>query len=457
MALAGKRIANFAPHNNCIKKLLESYKMNFVEELKWRGMIQDMTPGTEEQLKKEMTTAYLGIDPTADSLHIGHLVGVMMLRHFQRSGHKPIALIGGATGMIGDPSGKSQERVLIDEPRLRHNQECIKKQLEKFLDFNSKAENAAELVNNYDWMKDFTFLDFIRNVGKLITVNYMMSKDSVKRRFTGENGADGMSFTEFSYQLLQGYDFVYLNSHKNCKLQLGGADQWGNITTGTEMIRKVTGNEAFALTCPLITKADGKKFGKTESGNVWLDKRYTSPYKFYQFWLNVSDEDAEKYIKIFTSLPHEEIDALIQEQKEAPHLRPLQKRLAKEITIMVHSEEDYNAAVEASNILFGNATSDALKKLDEETLLSVFDGVPQFEVSLEEIKQGVKVAELFTEKAAIFPSKGELRKLVQGGGVSVNKEKLADFDTTIDSASLLNNKYILVQKGKKNYFLLICK
>ncbi len=431
--------------------------MNFVEELKWRGMIQDMTPGTEEQLKKEMTTAYLGIDPTADSLHIGHLVGVMMLRHFQRSGHKPIALIGGATGMIGDPSGKSQERVLIDEPRLRHNQECIKKQLEKFLDFNSKAENAAELVNNYDWMKDFTFLDFIRNVGKLITVNYMMSKDSVKRRFTGENGADGMSFTEFSYQLLQGYDFVYLNSHKNCKLQLGGADQWGNITTGTEMIRKVTGNEAFALTCPLITKADGKKFGKTESGNVWLDKRYTSPYKFYQFWLNVSDEDAEKYIKIFTSLPHEEIDALIQEQKEAPHLRPLQKRLAKEITIMVHSEEDYNAAVEASNILFGNATSDALKKLDEETLLSVFEGVPQFEVSLEEIKQGVKAAELFTEKAAIFPSKGELRKLVQGGGVSVNKEKLADFDTTIDSASLLNNKYILVQKGKKNYFLLICK
>ncbi|MBR5373680.1 MAG: tyrosine--tRNA ligase [Paludibacteraceae bacterium] len=431
--------------------------MNFVEELKWRGMIQDMTPGTEEQLKKEMTTAYLGIDPTADSLHIGHLVGVMMLRHFQRSGHKPIALIGGATGMIGDPSGKSQERVLIDEPRLRHNQECIKKQLEKFLDFNSKAENAAELVNNYDWMKDFTFLDFIRNVGKLITVNYMMSKDSVKRRFTGENGADGMSFTEFSYQLLQGYDFVYLNSHKNCKLQLGGADQWGNITTGTEMIRKVTGNEAFALTCPLITKADGKKFGKTESGNVWLDKRYTSPYKFYQFWLNVSDEDAEKYIKIFTSLPHEEIDALIKEQKEAPHLRPLQKRLAKEITIMVHSEEDYNAAVEASNILFGNATSDALKKLDEETLLSVFEGVPQFEVSLEEIKQGVKVAELFTEKAAIFPSKGELRKLVQGGGVSVNKEKLADFDTTIDSASLLNNKYILVQKGKKNYFLLICK
>jgi len=431
--------------------------MNFVEELKWRGMIQDMTPGTEEQLKKEMTTAYLGIDPTADSLHIGHLVGVMMLRHFQRSGHKPIALIGGATGMIGDPSGKSQERVLIDEPRLRHNQECIKKQLEKFLDFNSNAENAAELVNNYDWMKDFTFLDFIRNVGKLITVNYMMSKDSVKRRFTGENGADGMSFTEFSYQLLQGYDFVYLNSHKNCKLQLGGADQWGNITTGTEMIRKVTGNEAFALTCPLITKADGKKFGKTESGNVWLDKKYTSPYKFYQFWLNVSDEDAEKYIKIFTSLPHDEIDALIQEQKEAPHLRPLQKRLAKEITIMVHSQEDYDAAVEASNILFGNATSDALKKLDEETLLSVFEGVPQFEVAFSDIEAGVKAADLMTEKAAIFPSKGEMRKLVQGGGVSVNKEKITEADGIINSSSLLNNKYILVQRGKKNYYLIIAK
>lgn len=431
--------------------------MNFVEELRWRGMIQDMTPGTEEQLKKEMTSAYLGIDPTADSLHIGHLVGVMMLRHFQRSGHKPIALIGGATGMIGDPSGKSQERVLIDEEKLRHNQECIKKQLEKFLDFNSNAENAAELVNNYDWMKNFTFLDFIRNVGKLITVNYMMSKDSVKRRISGENGADGMSFTEFSYQLLQGYDFVHLNSTKNCKLQLGGADQWGNITTGTEMIRKVTGNEAFALTCPLITKADGKKFGKTESGNVWLDKRYTSPYKFYQFWLNVSDEDAEKYIKIFTSLPKDEIEALIEEQKAAPHLRPLQKKLAQEITVMVHSQEDYDAAVEASNILFGNATSDSLKKLDEETLLSVFEGVPQYEVSLEEIKQGVKIAELFTDKTNMFPSKGELRKLVQGGGVSVNKEKLAEYETTLNASNLLNDKYILVQKGKKNYFLIIAK
>ena len=431
--------------------------MNFVEELKWRGMIQDMTPGTEEQLQKEMTTAYLGIDPTADSLHIGHLVGVMMLRHFQRSGHKPIALIGGATGMIGDPSGKSQERVLIDEPKLRHNQECLKKQLEKFLDFNSDAENAAELVNNYDWMKDFTFLDFIRNVGKLITVNYMMSKDSVKRRITGENGADGMSFTEFTYQLLQGYDFVHLNSQKNCKLQLGGADQWGNITTGTEMIRKVTGNEAFALTCPLITKADGKKFGKTESGNVWLDKKYTSPYKFYQFWLNVTDEDAEKYIKIFTNLSKEEIDSLIVEQSKAPHLRPLQKRLAKEITIMVHSEEDYNAAVEASGILFGNATSEALKKLDEQTLLAVFEGVPQFEVSKEVLTEGAKAVDLFVDHAAVFASKGEMRKLVQGGGVSLNKEKLAAFDQVITTSDLLNEKYLLVQRGKKNYYLVIIK
>ena len=320
---------------------------NFVEELRWRGMIQDMMPGTEEQLQKEMTSAYLGIDPTADSLHIGHLVGVMMLRHFQRCGHKPYALIGGATGMIGDPSGKSKERVLIDEPMLRHNQECIRKQLAKFLDFESDAPNHAELVNNYDWMKDFTFLDFIRNIGKLITVNYMMSKDSVKRRFTGENGAEGMSFTEFTYQLLQGYDYLYLNEHKNCKLQLGGADQWGNITTGTELIRKVTGNEAFALTCPLITKADGKKFGKTEQGNVWLDPKRTSPYKFYQFWLNVADDDAKRYIRIFTSLEREEIEELERQQAEASHLRPLQKRLAKELTIMVHSQEDWELAVAA--------------------------------------------------------------------------------------------------------------
>ena len=431
--------------------------MNFVQELKWRGMIQDMTPGTEEQLQKEMTTAYLGIDPTADSLHIGHLVGVMMLRHFQRSGHRPIALIGGATGMIGDPSGKSKERVLIDEERLRHNQEAIKNQLARFLDFESDAPNAAILVNNYDWMKTFSFLDFIRNIGKLITVNYMMSKDSVKRRITGESGADGMSFTEFSYQLLQGYDYVYLNENYDCKLQLGGADQWGNITTGTEMIRKISGNEVFALTCPLITKADGKKFGKTEQGNIWLDKRYTSPYTFYQFWLNVSDDDADRYIKIFTSIPQEEINALIEEQKEAPHLRSLQKRLAKELTILVHGEEEYENAVAASGILFGNATSEALRSLDEATLLAVFDGVPTFEISREQLNEGVKAVDLTTEAAAIFASKGEMRKLVQGGGVSINKEKLVAFDQVITAGDLLNDKYILVQKGKKNYYLLIAK
>lgn len=427
--------------------------MNFVEELKWRGMLHDMMPGTEEQLNKEMTSAYLGIDPTADSLHIGHLCGVMMLRHFQRCGHKPIALIGGATGMIGDPSGKSAERNLLDEKTLRHNQECIKKQLARFLDFESDAPNAAELVNNYDWMKDFTFLDFARNVGKLITVNYMMAKDSVKKRLNGEN-SNGMSFTEFTYQLLQGYDFVYLNKNKNCKLQMGGSDQWGNITTGTELIRRMNGTEAFALTCPLITKADGGKFGKTESGNIWLDSRYTSPYKFYQFWLNVSDDDAKKYIKIFTSLSKEEIDALTAEHDQTPHLRTLQRRLAKEVTIMVHSENDYNMALEASNILFGNATSDALKKLDEDTLLAVFEGVPQFEIeNLEEIK----IAELLTEKAAVFSSKGELRKMVQNGGLSINKEKVTSFDLLVEKEMLLNGKYILVQKGKKNYYLLIVK
>ena len=420
-------------------------------------MIQDMTPGTEEQLQKEMTTAYLGIDPTADSLHIGHLVGVMMLRHFQRSGHRPIALIGGATGMIGDPSGKSKERVLIDEERLRHNQEAIKNQLARFLDFESDAPNAAVLVNNYDWMKTFSFLDFIRNIGKLITVNYMMSKDSVKRRITGESGADGMSFTEFSYQLLQGYDYVYLNENYDCKLQLGGADQWGNITTGTEMIRKISGNEVFALTCPRITKADGKKFGKTEQGNIWLDKRYTSPYTFYQFWLNVSDEDADRYIKIFTSIPQEEIEALIAQQKEAPHLRLLQKRLAQELTILVHGQEELDKAIAASGILFGNATSEALRSLDEDTLLAVFDGVPTFEVSREQLAEGIKAVDLTTESAAIFASKGEMRKLVQGGGVAVNKEKLAAFDQVITTADLLNDKYILVQKGKKNYYLIIVK
>ncbi len=430
--------------------------MNFVEELRWRGMLHTMMPGTEELLSKEMVTAYLGIDPTADSLHIGHLCGVMMLRHLQRCGHKPLALIGGATGMIGDPSGKSQERNLLDEATLSHNVVCIKKQLEKFLDFNSDAENKAELVNNYDWMKDFTFLDFARDIGKHITVNYMMAKDSVQKRLNGE-ARDGLSFTEFTYQLLQGYDFLYLNTHKNCKLQVGGSDQWGNITTGTELIRRTTGGEAYALTCPLITKADGGKFGKTESGNIWLDPNYTSPYKFYQFWLNVSDEDAARYIKIFTSIEKDEIDALIAEHTEAPHLRLLQKRLAKEVTIMVHSEEEYNAAVEASGILFGNATSEALHKLDEATLLAVFEGVPQFEIDKNLLVEGVKAVDLFVESAAVFPSKGEMRKLVQGGGVSLNKEKLGAFDQTITTADLLNGKYLLVQRGKKNYYLVIAK
>ena len=429
--------------------------MNFVEELTWRGMIHSMMPGTAEQLEKEMTTAYLGIDPTADSLHIGHLVGVMMLRHFQRCGHKPLALVGGATGMIGDPSGKSAERNLLDEATLRHNQECIKNQLSRFLDFDSDAPNAAEMVNNYDWMKDFSFLAFIRDIGKHITVNYMMAKDSVKKRLSAESSV-GMSFTEFTYQLVQGYDFFHLYETKNCKLQLGGSDQWGNITTGTELIRRKLGGEAFALTCPLITKADGGKFGKTESGNVWLDRKYTSPYKFYQFWLNVSDADAEKYIKIFTFLPKEEIEALVAEHSAAPHLRVLQKRLAKEITIMVHSEQDYEMAVEASSILFGNATSDSLKKLDEDTLLAVFDGVPTFEVEKEAVL-GKKLMDVLTDDAAVFASKGEMRKLIQNGGFAVNKEKVADLELALEAESLLNDKYLLVQKGKKNYFLLILK
>lgn len=430
--------------------------MNFIEELTWRGMIHTMMPGTEEQLAKEMTTAYVGIDPTADSLHIGHLVGVMMLRHFQRAGHKPIALIGGATGMIGDPSGKSAERNLLNEETLRHNQNCIKAQLAKFLDFESNAPNAAELVNNYDWMKDYSFLDFIRDIGKHLTVNYMMAKDSVKKRLSAESSV-GMSFTEFSYQLLQGYDFLWLNQHKNCKLQMGGSDQWGNITTGTELIRRKTDGDAFALVCPLITKADGGKFGKTESGNVWLDRKYTSPYKFYQFWLNVSDADAEKYIKIFTSIPRDEVEALIQEHTEAPHLRVLQKRLALEVTVLVHSEEDYLAAVEASGILFGNATSETLRKLDEDTLLAVFEGVPQFRVSKTLFNDGVKFIDLLTDHAAVFPSKGEMRKMVQAGGVSINKEKLAGQDEIAEASALLNDKYMLVQKGKKNYFLLIAE
>lgn len=430
--------------------------MNFVEELRWRGMIHDMMPGTEEQLQKEMTSAYVGIDPTADSLHIGHLVSVMMLKHLQRAGHRPIALVGGATGMIGDPSMKSAERNLLDEATLRHNQESIKKQLSKFLDFDSDAPNAAKLVNNYDWMKEYTFLNFIRDIGKHLTVNYMMAKDSVKKRLSSESSV-GMSFTEFSYQLLQGYDFLFLYQNEGCRLQMGGSDQWGNITTGTELIRRKTGGEAFALTCPLITKADGGKFGKTESGNVWLDRRYTSPYKFYQFWLNVSDADAARYIKIFTDLSKEEIAALEEEQAAVAHLRPLQKRLAKEITVMVHSLEDYEAAVEASNILFGNSTHESLMKLDEDTLLAVFEGVPQFEISRDELSAGVKAIDLLTEKAAVFASKGEMRKLVQSGGISVNKEKLADAEAVIDCSSLLNEKYLLVQRGKKNYYLLIAK
>ena len=431
-------------------------KKNFVEELRWRGMLQDIMPGTEEQLMKEVTTAYVGIDPTADSLHIGHLCGIMMLRHLQACGHKPIALLGGATGMIGDPSGKSAERNLLTEETLRHNVQCIREQLEHFLDFNSKEENAAELVNNYDWMKDYTFLDFARNIGKLITVNYMMAKDSVKKRFNGEF-SQGMSFTEFTYQLLQGYDFVYLNEHKNCKLQMGGSDQWGNITTGTDLIRKISGNEAFALTCPLITKADGGKFGKTESGNIWLSRKYTSPYKFFQFWMNVSDDDAKRYIKIFTSLSREEIEALIAEHDAAPHLRVLQKRLAKEVTCMVHSEEDYNAAVEASNILFGNATADALRALDEATFLDVFNGVETYEISLDELKAGIGPLDLLAEKTHIFPSKGEARKMIQANGFSLNKEKLTDPATPLTDAQLLNGKYLLFQKGKKNYYLIVAR
>ena len=416
-------------------------------------MIHDIMPGTEEQLAKEMTTAYVGIDPTADSLHIGHLVSVMILKHFQRCGHKPIFLVGGATGMIGDPSGKSLERNLLDEQTLRRNQEGIRRQLERLVDFSSDEPNAAELVNNYDWMKEFSFLEFIRDIGKCITVNYMMAKDSVKKRFNGEG--DGMSFTEFTYQLVQGTDFLHLYQHKNCKLQMGGSDQWGNITTGTELIRRKTGGEAFALTCPLIKKADGTKFGKTESGNVWLDPRYTSPYKFYQFWLNVSDEDAERYVKIFTMLDRETIEGLVAAHREAPHLRGLQKALAREVTCMVHGEEEYRRAVEASEILFGGATAEALRGIDEQTFLQVFEGVPRFEISRPLIEGGVGFLALCTEHAAVFPSKGEARKLIQGGGVSLNKRKIAAVDCMIGSADLLSGRYLLVQKGKKNYYLIV--
>lgn len=430
--------------------------MNFVDELEWRGMIHTVMPGTKEQLEKELTSAYVGIDPTADSLHIGHLVGVMMLKHFQRCGHKPIALIGGATGMIGDPSGKSAERNLLDEKTLRHNQDAIKQQLARFLDFDSDAPNAAEIVNNYDWMKSFTFLDFIRDVGKHITVNYMMSKDSVKKRLSSESSV-GMSFTEFTYQLVQGYDFLYLYDAKNCKLQMGGSDQWGNITTGTELIRRKVGGEAFALTCPLITKADGGKFGKTESGNVWLDAKYTSPYHFYQFWLNVSDEDAQKYIKIFTFISKEEIESLVATHLEAPHLRLLQKRLAQEVTCMVHSQEAYEMAVEASAVLFGNATSETLKKIDTATLLAIFEGVPQFEFDTNDLSGEVKLMDLLTTQAPVFASKGEMRKMIQNGGLFINKEKITDTEAIATSNLLLNNTFILVQKGKKNYYLLRVK
>lgn len=430
--------------------------MNFVEELKWRGMLHNIMPGTEEQLQKEISSAYVGIDPTADSLHIGHLVGVMMLKHLQIAGHQPIALIGGATGMIGDPSGKSDERNLLDEPTLRHNQNCIKNQLSRFLDFESSEKNVALLVNNYDWMKEFSFLDFIRDVGKRLTVNYMMAKDSVKKRLS-EESKSGMSFTEFTYQLVQGYDFLHLYQNHGCRLQMGGSDQWGNITTGTELIRRVAGGEAFAITCPLITKADGTKFGKTESGNVWLDPERTSPYSFFQFWLNTSDEDAERYIKIFTLLSKEEIETLIAEHKEAPHARALQKKLAEEVTTMVHSKEEYDLAVEASQILFGKGTAENLRKLNESTFLAVFEGVPQFKISKAELTEGINVIDLLAEKTEVFPSKGELRRTIKGNGLSINKEKIGDPDLIVNNTHLIGGKYILAQKGKKNYFLIIAE
>ena len=424
---------------------------NFVKELTWRGMIHNIMPGTEEQLQKEPTVAYVGIDPTADSLHIGHLVSIMMLRHFQACGHKPVVLVGGATGMIGDPSMKSSERNLLDEETLRHNQNTIKNQLSRFLDFDSDAPNAAILVNNYDWMKEYTFLNFIRDIGKHISVNYMMSKDSVKKRITGDE-REGMSFTEFTYQLVQGYDYLFLYQNHNCKLQMGGSDQWGNITTGTELIRRKTGGDAFALTCPLITKADGGKFGKTEKGNIWLDARYTTPYTFYQFWLNVNDDDAKKYIKIFTMLGKEEIEAAIANQEQAPHLRELQKLLAREVTTMVHGEIEYQNAVEASQILVGQSTSDKLKTMDEQTFLSVFDGVPQFEVLKADLP--VNIIELLAVKSNIFPSKSECRKMIQAGGVSLNKDKCDSADVRVTENDLLNSRYILIQKGKKNYFII---
>jgi len=420
--------------------------MNFVEELKWRGMIHDIMPGTEEQLNKEMTSGYIGFDPTSDSLGVGNLVQIMTLLHFQQCGHKPFALVGGATGMVGDPSGKSQERNLLSEDILNHNLRCQKKQLEKFLDFDC-GKNSAEIVNNYDWFKNFSFLDFIRDVGKHITINYMMTKDSVKNRM--ENG---MSFTEFSYQLVQGYDYLFLFQNMNCKLQMGGSDQWGNIVTGTELIRRKAGGEAYALTTPLIAKADGTKFGKTESGNVWLDAKKTSPYKFYQFWLNASDADVARYIRIFTLFKKDEIEAMEAEHNKAPHLRLLQKALAKDITIRVHSEEDYNTAVDASEILFGKSTTDMLKKLDEDTLLSVFEGVPMSDISQKDIAQGIPVIDFISEKTNITTSKSEARRMLKEGSISINKAKV-DENYTVSENDLLNKLYILVQKGKKNYYL----
>ena len=425
---------------------------NFVEELQWRGMIHDVMPGTEEHLMEQMRSAYVGIDPTADSLHIGHLVGVMMLKHFQQCGHRPIALVGGATGMIGDPSGKSDERNLLDEKTLRHNQQAIKEQLSRFLDFESAEENAAQLVNNYDWMKDFSFLSFIRDVGKHITVNYMMAKDSVKKRLSAES-AEGMSFTEFTYQLVQGYDFLHLYREKDLTLQMGGSDQWGNITTGTELVRRIAGGKAYAMTCPLITKADGTKFGKTAGGNIWLDAERTSPYKFYQYWLNTSDEDAAKYIKIFTFLGKEEIENLIAEHQKAPHQRALQKRLAEEVTLSTHGLENYENAVKASEILFGKSTAANLKALNEKTFLDVFEGVPQAEVSRGEIEAGLDVIAALSEKTGFLKSNGEAKRALKENSISVNQEKIAD-GYTITNEDLINNRFVLLQRGKKNYFVI---
>lgn len=424
--------------------------MTLIEELQWRGMVQDIMPGTAELLEKEMVSGYIGFDPTSDSLHIGSLVPILLLVHLQRAGHKPFALVGGATGMVGDPSGKSEERNLLSEEVLQHNQKGVHDQLAKFLDFTPGKPNAAEMVNNYDWFKEISFLQFIRDVGKHITVNYMMSKDSVRKRLEGETG---MSFTEFTYQLVQGYDFYWLYKNRNCKLQMGGSDQWGNIVTGTELIRRKAGGEAFAFTCPLITKADGGKFGKTEKGNIWLDPKKTSPYQFYQFWLNASDEDAKKWIRIFTLLPLAEIEALTTEHEAAPHLRTLQKKLAEELTCFVHSRSDYEFAVKASDILFGNATTDILKTLSEEQLLQVMEGVPAIDVARTALAEGYDLVSLLAD-TKIFPSKGEARKMWQSGGISVNKEKCGPEKTSVNATELLQDKYLLIQKGKKNYYLL---